>query len=98
MNFRFSSIACTLSLLFFFGSAASMRAQDAYAEGAEAMKEGDFRRAEYIFRQGLRRTPNDYTLMHLLAHSVMNQKRFREADSLPPVPYTPLTLTTKNER
>lgn len=82
MNFRFSSIACALSLLFFFGSANVLSAQDAYSDGAEAMKEGDFRRAEQIFRQGLRRTPNDYTLMQLLAHSVMNQRRYREADSL----------------
>jgi tetratricopeptide (TPR) repeat protein len=82
MNFCFSSIACTLLLLFFFGSSNVLCAQDAYSEGAEAMKEGDFRRAEQIFRQGLRRTPNDYTLMQLLAHSVMNQRRYREADSL----------------
>ncbi len=82
MNFRFSFIAISLLAVFFFGRAELLHAQDAYAEGAEAMKEGDFRRAEYIFRQGLRRTPNDYTLMHLLAHTVMNQRRYREADSL----------------
>jgi tetratricopeptide (TPR) repeat protein len=82
INFCFSSIACALSLLFFFGSSEILRAQDAYAEGAEAMKEGEYRRAEQIFRQGLRRAPGDYTLMQLLAHSVMNQRRYREADSL----------------
>jgi len=81
--FRYSySVACFFSLLILPGFANSLRAQDAYSEGAEAMKEGDYRHAENIFRQGLRRTPNDYTLMQLLAHSVMNQRRYREADSL----------------
>jgi hypothetical protein len=58
------------------------RTGDPLADGAANMREGNFRGAELNFRAGLQRTPGDITMQHLLAHAIMNQRRFREADSI----------------
>lgn len=57
------------------------------AQAAAAMRTKRYREAENIYRQLLQRNPESMTNKHLLAHSLLLQKRFEESDSFLRVAY-----------
>lgn len=79
---KFTRINAALFLLSGILTLGTLSAQDAYVDGVQAMKEGDNRGAEFHFRRALQRTPGDHSMQQMLAHAIMNQRRYREADSL----------------
>jgi len=79
---KFRRINTALFLLMATLTSGLLTAQDAYVDGVQAMKSGDNRGAEFHFRRALQRTPGDHSMQQMLAHAIMNQRRYREADSI----------------
>jgi tetratricopeptide (TPR) repeat protein len=79
---KIKRINAVLLLLAAFMTFGTLSAQDAYVDGVQAMKEGDYPGAEMHFRRALQRTPGDHSMQQMLAHAIMNQRRYREADSI----------------
>lgn len=56
--------------------------KDELGQAAEAMRKGQFLKAETIYRRLIVKNPDDIAMKHLLCHALMNRSKFRECDSL----------------
>lgn len=55
---------------------------DPLTEASMAMRQRQFLKAENIYRAMLVRHPDDVTVKQLLTHALINQNKFRDADSM----------------
>lgn len=85
MNNKFSLLALVAMLISFVQPAVSQEEiedKDPLGEAAQAMRRGDFLKAEGIYRLLVDKNPDDIAMKHLLCHALMNRAKFRECDSL----------------